>query len=386
MRSICDRKNDSFFFAMVVVGAVVLNQVPEPARAAPGNGVVLTDFGANEVGSSVALQPDRKIVVAGAASRNSSGIGTIALVRYNQDGSADTSFGSGGIVTAALTSEARDLALQPNGKIVVVGQSRTSFDVAMHFAVVRCNPDGSLDATFGTGGTVTTDLGVAHSVELQAEGKIVVAGTIDGDFALMRYNPDGSVDDTFGTDGKVITDLVDNRLALQPDGKILVAGSSSNGTDSDFALARYNPDGSLDASFGGGNLEFALTFKPFVDLFEPLVVPLVADASFKTPPITIREVPPDDALFGGLHALLESIQTFGQVIREGVEQHGILPTLDGVCRLRLVGEFADSICFPVQVGKPIVETITELLVNPIVHIFEGSFSGPQFIRRSIATG
>jgi hypothetical protein len=82
---------------MVVVGAVVLTQVPEPARAAPGNGIVLTEFGANEVGSSVALQPDGKIVVAGTSGN------VLALVRYNADGSLDTSFGNGGQIVGGPT-------------------------------------------------------------------------------------------------------------------------------------------------------------------------------------------------------------------------------------------------------------------------------------------
>src|SRR5207247_2165686 len=141
------------------------------------------------------------------------------------------------------------------------------------FALARYNADGSLDATFGTGGKVTTDFAgdddQAFAVVLQSDGKIVVAGEAKtsrrGDFALARYNANGSLDATFGTGRKVTTDFAGDDdaafgVALQTGGKIVAAGgariggfrAANAGRGEDFALARYNANGSLDATFGTG--------------------------------------------------------------------------------------------------------------------------------------
>jgi uncharacterized delta-60 repeat protein len=128
--------------------------------------------------------------------------------------------------------------------------------IALHAAA------GDLDPTFGTGGIVTTDFGNTpddgQEVAVQPDGKIVVAGYRGSDFAVARYNVDGSLDATFGTGGLVVTDLYGNSrdiaggMALQPDGKIVLAGQTSTPaitvTDQDFALVRYNSDGSLDST------------------------------------------------------------------------------------------------------------------------------------------
>ncbi len=167
-------------------------------------------------------------------------------------GALDTSFGTGGKVTTAIGSsddDANGVVLQPDGKIVAAGSSYGTND---DFALARYNADGSLDAGFGTGGKVTTAIGSstdeAFALALQADGKIVAAGYsyngANADFALARYNPDGLLDPGFGAGGKVTTAIgssgdVANAVALQPDGKIVAAGSISNGTNSDFALARY---------------------------------------------------------------------------------------------------------------------------------------------------
>src|SRR5204863_446060 len=132
------------------------------------------------------------------------------------------------------------------------------------FALVRYNPDGSLDTSFGGTGKVTTAIlslnDQANSVAIQPDGKIVAAGySYNGsndDFALVRYNPDGSLDTSFGSTGKVTTDFLSfideaNSVAIQPDFTTLRSSDLSNGSNDDFALVRYNPDGSLDTSFGG---------------------------------------------------------------------------------------------------------------------------------------
>ena len=171
-------------------------------------------------------------------------------------GELDSSFGSGGVVTTSPGSfpGLADVAIQPDGKIVSVGTAGSDF------AVVRHLPGGALDATFGTGGQVLTDFGGfegAASVALQPDGKIVVAGNAGGDFALARYHADGSLDGTFGVGGKVLSDFAGSfdaaqGVAVQADGSIVAAGLAFVGFTTDFALARYNPDGTPDAGFGSG--------------------------------------------------------------------------------------------------------------------------------------
>lgn len=176
-----------------------------------------------------------------------------ALVRYNSDGSLDITFDHDGKVTTDLgdSDYGRAVAIQSNGQIVVAGNS--SNDSGSDFALARYNGDGSLDTTFGIGGKTTTDFSSGYdygrTVAIQSDGKIIVGGShssaTNSDFALVRYNSDGSLDTTFDTDGKVITDLSsysDNGYAviIQPDRKILLAGETYNsGSNSDFALVRY---------------------------------------------------------------------------------------------------------------------------------------------------
>ena len=140
------------------------------------------------------------------------------------------------------------------------------------FALVRYNSDGSLDTTFSGDGKLTTAIGsgndYGYSVTVQADGKILVAGAShngsNDDFALVRYNTDGSLDTTFAGDGKLTTaigssDDYGRSVTLQADGKILVAGYSANGSNDDFALVRYNTDGTLDTTFSGdGKLTTAI--------------------------------------------------------------------------------------------------------------------------------
>ncbi len=225
-----------------------------------GDGKVTTAIGtALDTGQSVALQSDGKIVVAGTSYNGSNN--DIALVRYNTDGSLDTSFdGDGKVITnvAGQTDKGSGVVIQSDGKIVVAGTGNDDI------AVVRYNADGSLDTSFDGDGKVTTAIGsgtdVGTSVALQSDGKIVVAGYSDSgsnfDLAVVRYNTDGSLDTSFDADGKVTTAIgpgndLGRGVVLQSDGKILVAGSADNATNTDFALVRYNADGSLDTSFGG---------------------------------------------------------------------------------------------------------------------------------------
>ena len=207
-------------------------------------GKTTTDLGIHDWGNSVAVQTDGKIVLAGysgTANRNE-----LAVVRYNANGTLDNTFGTGGKVTIANESiEGYSVMLQADGKILVSG--RTYSDTTSSFAVVRYNSNGSLDTTFGTGGKVTTDFGnnrsEATAMTSQADGKIIVAGNVyigsTYAYAVVRYNTNGGLDTTFGTGGKVTTvfDATSNAVsvALQADGRIIVAGTSGD----DFLATRY---------------------------------------------------------------------------------------------------------------------------------------------------
>jgi uncharacterized delta-60 repeat protein len=217
--------------------------------------------------SSVAVQSDGKIVVAGA-------IGLIAykvlfvVARYNSDGTPDQGFGSNGMVITRFessTNSASAIAIQPDGKIVVTGQLgglQPNGVYLRDFVVLRLNSDGSPDSGFGKNGEVTTDFAGAmdssKALVLQADGKIVVGGsksTSPYDLELARYNADGSLDKTFNSTGMVITPYSNdansfNAMALQSDGKIVVASSKYNNNDPDGLLIRYNSDGSIDQGFG----------------------------------------------------------------------------------------------------------------------------------------
>jgi uncharacterized delta-60 repeat protein len=209
----------------------------------------------------IAIQSDNKIVAAGVTFRP---MADFALARYNSNGSLDSGFGVGGLVVGNFFTNdiAFAIALQSDAKIVVAGVTNLS-SVPQNFTLARYNTDGGLDTTFGPGGKVVTDFfntfDAAFDVVIQADGKIVAAGyatmnTSDLDFALARYNADGSLDPGFGSGGKVITSIGSARdvaygIALQPDGKIVAAGEGGT-TSEDFAAARYNGNGSLDPSFG----------------------------------------------------------------------------------------------------------------------------------------
>ena len=230
-------------------------------------GVVTRDNkGRDDYGRGVALQEDGKIVVTARSSGDTDSIAM--LIRYNADGTSDSTFGSGGVVTyegGHGNDGFRSLALQRDGKIVVSGYTKTGtgFDVL----TARYTGEGSLDTTFGSGGIVVYDGGHgddgARAVVIQENGKIVVSGGeyngTDQDVLVIRYNSDGTPDATFGTGG-VVTYGTSNgkdygrRLAIQRKNQIVVTGRVSNGTDYDVLLLRYNADGSLDTTFGSNGV------------------------------------------------------------------------------------------------------------------------------------
>ncbi len=247
-----------------------------------GDGKVKTAFEDGDAGArAAAIQADGRVVVGGEWISLSCcpPVTTFALARYEPDGTLDTTFGTGGRVTTAFGdggASAAGVALQADGKIVAVGNGEGGFALARYMA------DGTLDATFSDDGQVTTRLteGVdqGHAVAIQADGKIVAAGTASfcceytGSFGLVRYNGDGTLDTTFSDDGIVITNLSKNGdsagdVAVQPDGKIVAAGGAGyNGSSSAFALVRYQSNGTLDTGFSG-NGKVKTRFAPGINGF-----------------------------------------------------------------------------------------------------------------------
>jgi uncharacterized delta-60 repeat protein len=238
-------------------------------------GKVVTDFGGNETAWGLAVQPDGKAVVAG--TRFDPGPSDdFVLARYTVSGALDPTFDGDGKVTTDFggrSDGADDLALQADGKIVAAGSGFSAEVRPVDFALAKYNRDGTLDTTFGAGGRVLTtfaqnSIDRANAVVIQADGKIVAAGSTrsgpTSEFAVARYLPNGSLDASFDGDGLVVTPIstgVVFDLAVQPDGKLIAAGWSNPG-GFDIAMARYNPDGSLDSSFDGDGMVVASSFRP----------------------------------------------------------------------------------------------------------------------------
>lgn len=227
-------------------------------------GIVTTSIGGNlDTAQSVALQPDGKIVVAG-YSRNNLGYDDFAVARYTISGVLDSTFNNGGVVTTSIGSaddQGGTVALQPNGKIVVAGLSKNSGGVD-NFALVRYTPTGTLDSTFNGTGLVTTSIGSAddrgYGVALQPDGKIVMVGSSrssqsNHDFAVVRYTSDGTLDPLFNNGTGIITTPLSSaadvayRVVIQPDGKLVTIGYGDGGKY--FAVVRYTLTGTLDTKF-----------------------------------------------------------------------------------------------------------------------------------------
>jgi uncharacterized delta-60 repeat protein len=248
------------------------------------------------VANALALQSDGRILVAGMVSDLPSASLQLAVARYNPNGSPDDGFGAGGIAAisvGAAGAQASTIAVQPDGRILVGGTAFAHGTANDEFALARFAADGNLDPSFGTGGVVSTHVGAGaaavQSLAIQPDGRIMVVGTAfsngptDDDFALARYTPEGRLDTEFGTGGIVTTDFGSGEAGARPaldraggvaitsEAKIVVAGST-RGEQQAFAVARYNPDGSLDATFGvGGKAQVAAT--------EPQVYAVVVHAA-----------------------------------------------------------------------------------------------------------
>lgn len=229
------------------------------------DGLAPVEFGSSNdvVGRSI-QQSNARIVVA------STSLNTFAVTRYLPNGTLDTTFSQDGKVTIDfgaqfLDAVASDVAVQSNGRIVVVGHvsqlngiSQTSID--NHIAIARLNANGTLDTSFGTNGTIVTRLngnGRATTVKIQSNGRIVVGGVGNGGFfSMLRYLSNGTLDNSFSRDGIVTTfyssvvasTLYD--LIVQPDGKILTTGDFTGRYSTSLLIARFNTNGTLDTTFG----------------------------------------------------------------------------------------------------------------------------------------
>jgi len=232
-----------------------------------GVGIVRTDVANHSTDFlyALAIQPDQKILAAGSV--NITGHLDFALIRYLSDGSIDSDFGVNGLAQINFNDGddvCYGIALQPDGKIVLVGT--TQLKNLTEFAVARLNTNGTPDSTFGVAGKVISDLGsdyqLPNDVALQTNGKIIAAGRYNypgfagSDFAMIRYNTDGEVDSTFGVNGIVLTGIHEEDevkgIMIQPDGKIVLGGFASISAKGDYAMVRYLEDGNVDKDFGIG--------------------------------------------------------------------------------------------------------------------------------------
>ena len=227
-------------------------------RSFSGDGKVTTHFEEGALAKSVAIDPRGRVVAAGLVR---DGTAHFALARYRWNGGLDPSFGSGGKLTTDFpggSDFANSVAIDSGDRIVAAGLSTDLPGTA--FALARYEPNGDLDPSFGSGGTMTTGFGgegIAYSVAIDSQGRIVAAGgttEANGEFALARYEPNGGLDPSFGSGGKVTTHFrsegIAHSVAIDSRDRIVAAGARCiDYPDCDFAIARYKPNGSLDRSF-----------------------------------------------------------------------------------------------------------------------------------------
>jgi len=226
-------------------------------------GKVINDFSSSyDMAFAVLIQADGKIVAAGCTSSNAQT--DFLVVRYNADGQLDGTFGQNGLVITDFAQGqdcAYAMALQPDGKIVLVGETFYANDHAA-IAVARYDQNGQLDVSFNQTGQLITDVNHyqdrAYAVAVQLDGKLVLAGMTatshSSDFLVMRYNADGSRDPLFGNNGIVTTDVFGgydaaHALAIQSDNTIVAVGEVWD-NQADFGLVHYKSDGTLDTTFG----------------------------------------------------------------------------------------------------------------------------------------
>jgi len=252
------------FAVLLLTGPTHASETPELDPSFGEDGIVTSRLGKSESGlGRIRIQSDGKIVVGGFALDQYAN--DFALARYTSNGALDPEFGINGKTVFSVArshDQINDIAIQPDGKIVVVGPARISYTDFIGLA--RLNPDGSLDESFSNDGirifSASKGEDTPNAVAIQEDGKILVAGVSHPssaypDFFLVRILPDGQIDETFGNRGFVFTDFAlgsdrAKALAILPNGKILVSGSVYASSKSHLGFAQYLPDGSLDPAFG----------------------------------------------------------------------------------------------------------------------------------------
>ncbi len=237
-----------------------VNPDGSPDTGFDGDGTIGINFGGLDIANGVARQADGKIVAAGYTSQSD----RVAVVRLNPDGGLDANFGLNGLQTIEYGGQdgAADVLVQPDGKIILAAQGGNTAPNAQNIHVTRLGVNGTPDPSFGIGGTTVLDFGgrdLAGAVALQDDGKVVVTGTTNatggGDIVVARLNSNGSPDGSFDGEGRRTINLnasdSGEAVLVQPDGKIVVAGyrEPAGGV---APVVRLEPDGSFDRSFAGG--------------------------------------------------------------------------------------------------------------------------------------
>lgn len=291
-------------------------------------------------------------------------LATSASATINQPGTLDPFWGTGsalgpGKVIATLptaNNSANAMVLQPDGKVILAGGCNNSFCAARHLS------DGTLDASFGALGSVVTPVGgasdAANAVVLQSDGKIILAGTCSNgavtNFCALRYQPNGTLDTSFnsiGTLGTSLTGSYDkaNAAVLQPDGKLVLAGTCGVEPTRDFCAARYLPNGTLDAAFGisgklilpvGGGDDDAKTVALTPDGKLVLAGRCKAGAIFQFCAVRLNSGTGTlDSTFNGTGTLGTFVGDSSVIVTSAIVQPDLKLVLIGACQSNSVGNF-----------------------------------------------
>jgi uncharacterized delta-60 repeat protein len=243
-----------------------ISAINDAPTFATGDGKILQPVGSGtDYAPGMVLQPDGRILLAGFSSDGTNS--DFSLIRFNPDGSLDSSFGAGGkiILPIANDDQANSVALQPDGKIVVVGQGRASAGAEADYRAVRLNPNGSLDSSFGQGGTALLDVepgdDTSYGVTALADGRLVLSGVSasrGNDFSMVRLLADGTLDTSFSADGKstydlsLSTDSGRGTIAL-PDGSLLMVGHALQAGIWQFSVIHVDANGLMTPTFGAAD-------------------------------------------------------------------------------------------------------------------------------------
>ncbi len=225
------------------------------------NGTVITPIENQSEGNALAIQNDGKIVMCGASDWH------INLARYSASGAIDNSLGQNGTIITDISGYYSELCtaidIQNDGKILLAGYAQHNSNDNSYIVLLRYNVDGTLDNSFGTNGIVVGTEGESYDMTVQDDGKIILCGTSNSNLALWRYNADGSVDNSFGSNGLVLTPFgnsaIGKAMSIVDNNKILVGGHAHTGfLTNAFLLSQYNSDGTPDNTFGTNGIANAI--------------------------------------------------------------------------------------------------------------------------------